>query len=332
MLVAVLLAWWGWRVRRRRAPGRGEPLLAAHLDRLRVLPRHRVVVRRRRLLGGLLALGALVTVAGAAVVVARPQVVGTEQAEQRSRDIVLCLDASASMDDDNVAVVRAVREVVEGLAGDRVGLTLWSGAAVTVFPLTEDRDYVLDQLAVAERAFRRGDEQYFAGVQLPDPRASLIGDGLVSCAQRFDRPDEERARAVVLSSDNDPLGDGVYPLPEAASYAARRDVLVYGIGAPDLAEERRAAARTELAAAARRTGGLLALAGEDGATEQIVERIDALERARVQEPARAVRRDDPAWGVLVAAAGVVVLLLAWVVGGALAVADRLRARGRGAAR
>ncbi|VXA93931.1 VWA domain-containing protein [Nocardioides sp. AX2bis] len=334
VLVVLLLAWWGLRVRRARRParpGRADPVLVAHVARLRALPRHRVLVRRRRALGALLALGALVTVAGAAVVVARPQVEQTERGEERSRDVMLCLDASASMDDDNVEVVRAVRDVVDDLEGDRVGLTLWSGAAVTVFPLTEDRAYVLDQLAVAERAFARGDESYFAGVQLPDPRASLIGDGLVSCAQRFDRPEEERARAVVLSSDNDPLGESVYDLDQAAAYAARRDVLVYAVGAPDLAGPGRTTAREELARAAEATGGLLALVGSDGGTDAVVERIDALERARVDLPPRTVRADAPGWAAVVAGAGALLVVLAWVVGAALALAARRgRATGGGA--
>ena len=327
----LLMAFWA---RRRRARLPADPLLVAHVARLRALPRFRTLVRRRRAVGALVTVASLVLLAGSAVLVARPQTVEVEQSEGRSRDIMLCLDASSSMDDDNVAVVQAMRRVVAGLSDDRIGLTLWSGAAVTVFPLTDDYAYVRDQLDLAERAFTGLQEDYFAGVQLPDPRSSLIGDGIVSCSQRFDRPDEERSRAVVVSSDNDPFGGPVYTLPEAAEYAADRDVLLYGIGAPVLADPEQDEPRTEFRQAMRTTGGVFALVGKDGATDQIVDRIDDLERQRVEEPAREVERDDPTSGVVLAGTGLGLLALAWLGQGLVRGVDaasrwRRRSAGRG---
>lgn len=308
-VVLVLLAWWSRRGPSRPAPG---AVLVASAARLRALPRYRQLVRRRRAVAAVLTAGAVVATTGAAVLVARPTSVELVTGEGRSRDIMLCLDASQSMDDDNVAVVRAMRSVVDGLRGDRVGLTLWSSAAITVFPLTDDYPYVLAQLGLAEQAFRDGDEAFFAGVELPGSRSSLIGDGLVSCVQRFDRPEEDRSRAVVLTSDNDPFGRPVYSLPEAARYATEREVQVYAVGAPVLAEEDEGPARTELDAAVTSTGGTFAIVGADGATEDLVARIDELERTRTAQPTREVRRDDPSSGVVVAAAGAGLLGLAWL--------------------
>ncbi len=324
-VVLLLLGWWS---RRGRLPRPEQRLLVAHAARVRALPRYRALLRRRRLLGAVQALAALVVVAGATVVLARPQAVETRSVADRSRDIMLCLDASASMDDDNVKVVRAVQDLVAGLEGDRVGLTLWSGAAVTVFPLTDDYDYVTQQLDLAERAFSGKQESYFAGVQLADPRASLIGDGIVSCAQRFDLPERERSRALVVSSDNDPFGESVYSLDEAAAYAQRRDVLLYAIGAPVLGEDDQAAARQGLAAAATSTGGTFALVGDDGATSDIVERIDTLERQRVDVAPRQVLRDDPLPGAALAALGLALLVVTWAAAGVLVVTDLLVRRRR----
>ena len=137
--------------------------------------------------GLLLALAALVVVAGTALVLVRPQQVDSEPRQARSRDLMLCLDASVSMDDDNLAVVREVRRIVDDLRGDRVGLMIWSGAAVLVFPLTDDYDFVRAQLDAAERAFAGEPDGFFAGVD-SSGGASLIGDGIVSCVQRFDEP------------------------------------------------------------------------------------------------------------------------------------------------
>ncbi|MBS43915.1 MAG: hypothetical protein CMH83_12290 [Nocardioides sp.] len=323
VLVVVLLAWWS---RRGRDRGRsGDPVLLAHLDRLRRLPRYAGLVRRRVLVGAWVTAAALVTLAGVALVVARPTQVEVLPPDERSRDVMLCLDASTSMDDDNAAVVGAVRDVLDGLDGDRVGLTLWSGAAVTVVPLTGDLDYVREQLDRAQQAFEGGDERYFAGVQLSGG-SSLIGDGVVSCARRFDLPTEERSRVVLLSSDNEPRGKSVYDLTAAAAFATERDVVVHAIGAPELGEgsaEERDRLGT-LSTAVEATGGVVAVAGQDGSVDQIVARIDALEQQRVEEDPEPVRRDDPVPGALLAAAGVVLLGVGW---GAQDVVRRPRRRG-----
>lgn len=307
--VLLLMAWWS----RRRRP-RGPTLLLARTARLRRLPRYQERLRRQRRTGRILVLGSLLVVAGSAVVLARPEVVETGRPDARSRDLMMCLDASASMDDDNLAVVRAVRRVVEGLEGDRVGMVIWSGAAVVVFPLTDDYDYVGEQLDRAEEAFSGGHNRFFAGVDLNDQGASLIGDGLVSCVGRFDRPARQRTRAVLLVSDNEPFGDELFSLPAAAVHAEERDVLVYGLAGSALAEPKRAAALHEFTEATRSTGGTLVQLQDEGGTDRLVDRIDDLERARAVEPARPVSREAPAPGLLLALAGCLLLAIGRLLG------------------
>ncbi|MBJ7357257.1 VWA domain-containing protein [Nocardioides sp.] len=307
--VVVLLAWWS---RRRRH--RGEAVVLARTSRLRRLPGFQRRLRRQRRTGLLLTLGSLLVVAGSAVVLARPDVVEAGRPDARSRDLMLCLDASPSMAKDNLAVVSAVRRVVAGLEGDRVGLVIWSGAAVVVFPLTDDYAYVDEQLDRAEAAFSGASERFFAGVNLNDQGASLIGDGLVSCVNRFDRPASQRTRAVLLASDNEPFGDTLFTLPQAAAYAEERDVLVYALAASSLAKPQRATPLEELTAAARSTGGTLVQLQEEGGTDRLIDRIDDLEKARAVEPPRPVSREAPALGVLLALAGLPVLGAGWLVG------------------
>lgn len=307
--VLVLLAWWS---RRRRH--RGEAVVLARTVRLRRLPAFQQRLRRQRRTGLLMALGSLLLVAGSAVVLARPDVVEKGRPDARSRDLMLCLDASPSMAKDNLAVVREVRRVVEGLEGDRVGLVIWSGAAVVVFPLTDDYAYVDEQLDRAEAAFGGSSERYFAGVHLNDEGISLIGDGLVSCVNRFDRPGSERTRAVLLVSDNEPFGETLFTLPQAAAYAEERDVLVYALAGSVLAKPQKQAPLEELTEAARSTGGTLVQLQEEGGTDRLVDRIDDLEKARAVEPPRPVSREAPALGLLVALAGAPVLAGGWLVG------------------
>ena len=307
-LVLVLLLWWS---RRPRRPA-GAAVLVAGTERLRSLPRYRALVRRHRVRGLLVTLGALVVVAGAVLVLARPQTTETEPRASRSRDLMLCLDGSGSMDDDNLAVVQEMLRVVDGLEGDRVGMMLWSGTAVLIFPLTDDYDYARDQLERAEQAFSGKPDGFFSGLDAVANGSSLIGDGIVSCVNRFDRPTADRTRAVLASSDNHPIGRPVYPLPEAARYASDRDVLLYGIGVPALQKPQRAAALAEFADAAASTGGELVIADDGTSSDQVIDHIDQLEKARAQEPPRRVSRDTPQLGLALSAAGVGLFLGTWL--------------------
>jgi hypothetical protein len=278
---------------------------------MRSLPRYRALVARRRG-AGLLATGAaLLVVSGSALVLARPQTQSVEVRAERGRDLMLCLDASASMDADNVAVVREVRRIVSGLRGDRVGMVIWSGAAVQVFPLTDDYGYVAAELDRAEEAFSGSAHGFYAGVDLVVARASVIGDGIVSCVNRFDSSASDRTRAVIVSSDNDPLGSPAYSLSDAASYAAQHGVLIYGIGAASLDRPDRSAAKEAMARASERTGGIFEILDSSGGAQRIVDRIDDLEKARATDPPRAVSLDTPYSGMVVSCIGVVCLLLSW---------------------
>ena len=306
--VVVLLAWWA----RRPRPAPAPPLLVAHAEALRGLPRYQRIARRRRRVGLLLVAGALLVVSGAAVVVARPQVLETSPRESRARDLMLCLDASASMDADNATVVRELRRILDQLQGDRVGMMIWSSAAVLVFPLTDDYGYVRAQLGRAEKAFTGRPEGFYAGADLARSGASLIGDGIVSCSHRFDKPADTRTRVLLVSSDNDPLGTPAYTLPEATRYAARHQVLVYGIGAPSLEDPSREAARAEFAAVAAQTGGVFTVAGQSDGAQQISARIQELARARSSELPRTTAYDTPYAGALVAGAGLLLLACGWV--------------------
>ncbi len=307
--VLVLLAWSSRRPRSRRP---ATPVLVAHAAALRALPRYQRLARRQRRIGLLLVTGALLVVAGAALLVARPQVLETSPRESRARDLMVCLDASTSMDDDNGLVVQELRQIVDQLRGDRVGMMIWSSAAVLVFPLTDDYDYVRSQLDRAEQAFAGHPEGFYAGVDLPHAGASLIGDGIVSCAQRFDDTSTTRTRVLLVTSDNDPHGPRQYTLPEATRFAAEHKVLVYGIGAPSLERPDREAARREFSDASARTGGIFTLAGGADGAEQVSSRIQDLARARSSQLPRTTAYDTPYVAAALAAAGLALLAAGWV--------------------
>lgn len=323
VLVGALLVWWALD-RRRRAPGTAA--YVAHATRLAALPRFRALVRRRMVLGAALSLTALVACSGAVVLAGRMQVTRTTNQDESSRDIMLCLDSSGSMINIDHEVLGQFQQIVDGLHGDRVGLTIWSGTAVTVFPLTDDYSFISDQLTQAESAFASADvfsdayQKFTEGTLINDKSASQAGDGLASCVQRFDRSDENRSRAIVLATDNEPYGKGVFTLAQAAAYAKAHHVVVHGICAPTTAA--RPLALAEYKDAVLSTGGTFSLLGQDGSVPTVVDSIEALAAKRIAKPPLVQTVDDPHLGTVLAGIGVGLLVVVWLVQGLFFLLDR----------
>ena len=57
------------------------------------------------------------------------------------------------MSSADAAVVEVFARLAEGFDGERLGLTVSDSSAVQVFPLTDDYDFVQEQLQVAKEAF-----------------------------------------------------------------------------------------------------------------------------------------------------------------------------------
>ncbi len=327
LLVVVLLAAWGRVWWQRHPPGASY---VAHAARLRALPRYRVLVQRRQLLGGVGSLAALVACVGAIVLGGRVQETQVVNRDEAARDIMLCLDASGSTAPWNVDVIQEFRNIVEGLQGERIGLTVWNNAAITKFPLTDDYAFVLDRLDEGEEAFAGWSEIYpsqafddftagtwSAGRQY---QSSLVADGLVSCVQRFDRLDEDRGRALVFATDGEQRGRSVYNLDEATAYAADDRVVVHVIANPG--EPDKDGDIDGLQAAAAETGGTFAQLGTGGTAEEVVEAINELEAAKIGRPPLVQTIDAPRTGQVIAGIGVGLLVLVWVGQGLVALAGR----------
>jgi Ca-activated chloride channel family protein len=151
----------------------------------------------------LLALGCL------ALALARPQLgYAWEESLTEGIDIQIVLDISGSMGaedfkpKDRLTVAKQiVREFVAGRTGDRIGMVVFSGAAMTRSPLTTDRqmlDLLIDSVALNT---------------LPDGTA--IGVALASAAARL-RHSEARTKVIVLVTDGVNNAGAIDPLSSAA--------------------------------------------------------------------------------------------------------------------
>ncbi len=166
-----------------------------------------------------LALAALALMAAA---LARPQQGRVyEEVESRGIDIMLCLDVSGTMQAEDfsprnrlfVAKERA-KEFVAKRAGDRIGLVLFAGQALTQCPLSFDRGILsglIDRIAFG---------------LLPDGTA--IGMGLAAAVGRL-KDARSKDRIVVLLTDGLNNAGEVDPVT-AARLAQSYGIKVYCIG------------------------------------------------------------------------------------------------------
>lgn len=302
VVAGVLLGW-----RRRGGAGWGAPI--ARAERVRALPSVRRAVGLRILgLAGVVAL-ALGGVATAAIVGARPMQETIVQPESHSRDIMLCLDVSGSMTDVDAEVLQVFSRLAEDFAGERVGLTIFNSSPVQIFPLTDDYAFVRENLDRVRQSFdyHEAIPEFWVGT-LNAPGASLVGDGLAACALGFDHPDQERARSIILATDNEVNGTETVPIDQAAAYAGSLGVRVFAIDPTDAESETGAALR---AAAVTTGGGYFGL--RDATTvEGIVAEVKAEDATILKGEPRIVRVDDPGpWVVVLVVLALAFVLVAW---------------------
>jgi Ca-activated chloride channel family protein len=209
-LVALVAALW-WRYERRR-----RRVLAAFAGDLARRLAHAESDTQRLLRWGLRLAGLLALVVGAAAPRWGEEVV---RVSAQGSDLVFVFDVSASMDARDVPPTRldeARREalaVLDGLAGDRVGVVAFAGDAVALSPLTLDRSAA--RLLIESL---RSDVVSTPG--------SDLGRGLRNALRLL--PDEEASQqAIVLFTDGEDLEGG---LEEAAAAIERRGVRVIAVG------------------------------------------------------------------------------------------------------
>jgi Ca-activated chloride channel family protein len=277
----------------RRRQGSDAVVPVAHTGRLTRLPGFAAAVSRMRAVTVVAVVLVALLGATAALLAARPVVTSTEKPAKFTRDVVLCLDVSGSMTDVDIDVLERFTELSEGFEGERLALVIFNSSSAQVFPLTDDYEYIGEQLE-AVRASLDGTGEFsdaFGGT-LTGEGASLIGDGLASCVLTFDRSDEERSRSVVLATDNDINGTPIMTLDEAGAFAASRDVRVYGID-PSVTKPGDSEDSAEFQRVVDSTDGEYFVLDSADTVPAIVDSIEATEAALVDDEPKSTVSDQP---------------------------------------
>lgn len=296
----VMVAATGWLAFRREAQQNVRRRPVANADRLTGLPEYQAALRRHRRWLAVAALAAGTLLVSAMAAAARPVELTTSRPEQRNRDIMLCLDTSGSMSAADSAVVQVFTALAKEFDGERIGLTVFDSSAVQVFPLTDDYQYVQEQLKLARNAFdgNPGSAGFLDGTW-NGRGSSLIGDGLASCVNGF--PDagrtdasQRRSRSIVLATDNYLSGDPIFTLEQAGALARERGVKVFALNPGDFdygPGPGQPGAR--LRAAAESSGGAYYPLDSADAVAGIVRTVQETEATAMQGAPRAVISDRP---------------------------------------
>ncbi len=293
---------WTWYAVRTWQQGRrpADGLPVAKLARIRSLPRYRSVVRQQFLQSALRVVAVAVVVLGAIFLVGRPTGEETDEGTARPGDIVLCLEASPETYDDAIALLAQAQKAIGQLEGERVGLMIFSDAAVSVMPLTDDYGFARQRLHQAQLAFAS-----LAAETGTLTAPAKTGDGLVTCAKVFDRPTDERGRAVLLATRLPAPVTPLYGVLEAGEVAADGDVVVYAVAPGD----RTTQAARDLEQVTTLTGGRF-FDGATGSTDRALIRIIRDERDRLVPPPTVVRDDRPLGGTVMVLLGIGLVLVA----------------------
>ncbi|MFM6849916.1 MAG: VWA domain-containing protein [Terrabacter sp.] len=299
VLLALALAFAVHRMMSRRSASAAAAV--ANSTALTDLPEYRRALRLHRMRMAVLALSAVLLGGAALVGAARPLDTTIDKPQTRSRDIMLCLDISGSMAAYDATLVSTFKSLVKSFEGERIGLVIFNSSAATVFPLTDDYDFINDELDTATKALS-GDPEFdafFAGT-FNGRGTSLIGDGLATCVSSFDKVDLQRARSVVFATDNHVAGRPIIDVDEAGELAKAKGVRVYGLNPEEDGPDDEALQMREVVTG---TAGQYYAMGDQSAIKGIVDSVQAQEATLIDAASRSLYSDNPTLPIALAGVG-----------------------------
>lgn len=310
----------GWMLARRAGVRSGKKGWVANTGYLRGLPKYQALVRRTRASLAIAFVCFLIAVIATSVSAGAPVDRYVKHDKSASRDIVLCLDSSGSMLPYDSKIGGAFRQIISHFEGERISLQLWDAYSMTMFPLTDDYDMATDVLQDMSDTIDTGLIQ--VGGKISGTRelfeylepvldenqevSSLVGDGLASCIMGFDHNNKQRSRTILLATDNEVYGSGVYDLSEAIEFAKKQGVTVTALypGSDTNLGYQAQQLRDEV----RKTGGDFYDASSPSAVDSVVRQIEAEQKEELDSAGKMIETDRPGAALGWTLVGVVSLL------------------------
>lgn len=296
----------GWLLARRAGQRSGGKGWVANTGYLRGLPKYQTLVRRTRASLAMAVVCFLIAVIATSVSAGAPVDRYVKHDKSSSRDIVICLDASGSMLPYDSKIGDAFKQIISHFEGERISLQLWNAYSMTMFPLTDDYELANDVLTEMAETIDGGFSTIGGRISVTanlekylrptlsdddDPKASLVGDGLASCVLGFDHTDKQRSRTILLATDNEVYGQGIYNLSEAIEFAKSQKVTVSALY-PGSTYAMTSEAY-ELRDQVRSTGGEFYDASSPSAVDEVVKQIESEQKEDLDSAAKVLETDRP---------------------------------------
>ena len=255
------------------------------------------------------------------LLLARPYNVKITTDEEYNRDIFLCMDVSASVDELNYELVDNLIDTVSSLKGERFGISIFNTSSVLLVPLTDDYNYVTDSLKKIKKSIEYSNdrdisfletEDYFSTINYinsgtlegsEQKGSSLIGDGLASCVYSFSDLDEtNRTRIIIFSTDNALAGTPLLTLEEAAQISKKENVIVYGLE-PDIITK-----KTDFENAIKITNGKYYDA-KTSSVKSIVKDIEKTSKSLIKKESQRKEIDTPTIPFIILLSSIFILII-----------------------
>lgn len=327
LLLLAAIAVWAITFWNRRAMRR-SPVLVANSQYMDRIPSFARAQRTARVVRVMQVGVAVFAVIAASLLSGRIASERIETPEFSSRDIVLCLDVSGSMYEYDTEILSTFAEMVDSFDGERVALSIFNSTSRTVFPLTNDYDLIKRELENGAEAidfdefgYRLGTQDYsddkvrqyvdfVDGTRGIADEASIVPDGLASCAQVFDQAEQDRSRSIIFATDNEVNGEPIFTLEEASERVASRDIDLYTFypGAYECGPQ----CFEELETATEDQDGELYESSDPEAIPSIINQIQKTQAEVLGATPTVVRTDHPALGFVLTFLSLVgILILGW---------------------
>lgn len=293
-----------------RKSKRNETMIA-HTSAIRNLPEYKKAKKRYLMLIILAAIFLFGAIASTVVVASRPVSTDSISTEYDNRDIMLCLDVSGSTNDTIGDMLSRLQHVVSEMKGERFGIVAFDGVPITVSPLSNDYK-VIDQLL---ESIKDNQSIYLSASHTYSLGSSLIGPGLVGCVNSFDHLDDtERSRSIILFTDNYASYTQPVNIIQAAKYAKRYGITIYGINPADYSHVYDGVAvsgtdKEYMEAVALTGGSYYAASSKNTDVNHIIDQIMEQQSALLEGAEKYIKTDSPGIAILVAFVMITVYLV-----------------------
>ena len=242
----------------------------ANTQFVKEMPYYQEVMKKYKKLTSTIKILCIISMVMSLLLLARPCTIDASENPQYSRDIILCMDVSDSVNELNEELV-------------------YNTAPIVYCPLTDDYDYIIETLDNLQKNFaarnsflKKGtisgnDNVYYATEYIQAGTlvgneirgSSIIGDGLATAITNFGDLSEERTRIIIFSTDNELYGKELITLEEAGKMCKDREITVFGIAPSTILGNNKIIMKN----AVEETGGIYYTEGDNNVSD-IVKNIE----------------------------------------------------------